>query len=458
MNAEEPLQSAVQTQQGSPAQKLPEDSKNLSRIPMLQQVSFLSLIHQWQPMGFRVRVDIPFISDDASFLFLVRNGPYIPPWYYAWREGTPPYVFHWNNTRPVMHALNDSFIYDAAVDARFPSQFPDKFPIYITQHDLPPVLATLAASFRKWRGDMQYRIRVVAGFATQGYLITTPIKNAHLPIGVYDEYSTVPPLVRQDLSFREGMINSYVPSDTSMFRHTEVTYPYEYPVPWYDQYHWLEQRTEVGSLGSDPVARTSTKLVIEPHGDNYLAVGFRGALESTKDSSFIVFELEYRASEGFEFADPGVPPYHMLQSAVYVKQPYSGGNELQWRVVKTIPSKDWQSNGIDSVTRKGAQTKTEAYKSKLAELVLPSTISPIVDHGKQPDLPTPKAPIYQECRYDSRSKTTYCLDNSGVWHSWPGDKRSTMKSFIVAGGRNPRSITEEIPELALSERERDFEY
>lgn len=449
MGSEEPVMAIEENDQTIVPSKLTEQAKVIA-MPLLPSVSFTSLIYQWQPMGFRVRFDLPFISDDSGFLFLVRNGPYIPMWFmpvHKGGEGLNARVFHWNNTRPVLHHRDGGWT-GLPVSSNPPLINKS---ISITQHDLPPIISTIAMSFRKWRGDMQYRFRIVAGFTTQGYLITTPIKNAHVPIGIYDEYSRCPSLLRLDTSYREGMANSYVPSDTSMFRHVEFTMPYEYPMPWYDQYHWLEQRTEVSEALIEGVK--ATKLVIEPCGDNFIGLGVRGAMESTKDKpSFVAVEIEYRCMEGFQFADPGIPPLSMLDSMQEVR--YSNWTpDATWRRIKTVPSDEWESDGINAIKKRGSHQQ-ESTLAKLTRLVNPPKPSTISDHGPQPEHST-VAPLYKQCRYDPRTKFTYCQDMQDKWHQWPGDLREKLSSSLVIKRTNRDT---DIPEEPSHAREVEFMY
>lgn len=184
------------------------------------------------------------------------------------------------------------------------------YPIQVTQHDMPPIISTIAQAFRFWRGDMEYRIRTVAGFATQGYTLAMPIKNAFVPIGIYDAYKVSPSIVRQDASYKSCMMNSYALADTSMFRHLEITYPYDYPTPYYDQFAWMSRRTAPSAnfvLGGKTPVQNEELYISEPHGDNFIAIGLRGNLAATQTGSQIMFELEYRCSEGFQFTDPFIP-------------------------------------------------------------------------------------------------------------------------------------------------------
>lgn len=351
MNNEEPIQNITLN---SPVQshKLKEQG-TVSSYCVPRPVSILSLMYQWQPMGIRIILDLPFTGNDSSSIFVVRNGPFIPRWDKDYEDTsnshTSPLItwsgykfknYAWNNTRNVFHgAIAD---YD--------------YPIKITQYDYPPILSSLSQCFRRWRGDMQYRIRVVAGFATQGYIIIRPIKNYFSPIGVYNEYNKPVGISEKDDSFRDGMINSYILADTSMFRHVELTYPYEYPAPYYDQYAWLSRR--VSPLGTatqgtrkqatDPFTYDpQTYILNEPHGDNWFAVSLRGNLSASAAGSQVIFELEYRACEGFQFADPGLPLQDMALPYAIVKGEIKG-HEIRsnYPPLKIIPSSTRQSDGL----------------------------------------------------------------------------------------------------------------
>lgn len=273
-------------------------------------------------MGIRVVINLPFVSDDSSFLFAIRNGPFIPD-LYPYQDtnnnagGLAPNpklpteqlsIYAWNNMRNVHHFQTYDVSKMQGVDLPdAPNHFPKDYPIEITYFDKPPPLATFATSFRRWRGDMQYRMRVVAGFATQGYVFVSPIKNIFSPIGMYNPFKYRLSFNRQDTSYREAMLNSYVMGDTSMFRHIEVTTPYEYPVDWYDQFAWMARRVSptTGRVGGNN-ARVCWSPV-EPHGDNYIVMGCRGEIAAAHTGAQLAIELEYRAVEGFQFADPFLP-------------------------------------------------------------------------------------------------------------------------------------------------------
>lgn len=328
MNAEEPITVVGDNvPAGSLAHKLPEQAK-IPVCNMPRQISMLNLMYQWQPMGFRIVIDLPFVSNDKSYLFAIRNGPFIPMFPYRYDDtnnvsedenfkttGDPnPKIaskdidcFAWNNTRPVVHFQTFDELNSSA-------KFPKDYGIKITQFDFPPFLSALSQMFRRWRGDMQYRIRTVAGFATQGYVIVSSLKNIPSPIWCGNPFIYRPSYIRQDTSYREAMMNAYVMSDTSMFRHIEITQQFEYPVQWYDQFMWLARR--VSPLSTSVVqAGPQYWSMSEPHGDNFTVVASRGSIAAAHTGAQLVFELEYRAVEGFQFADPFLPNQAMFQSA-----------------------------------------------------------------------------------------------------------------------------------------------
>lgn len=354
-NNEEPVQAInVNDQVSTQGKPLPEQPA-IPVCNMPRQVSMYNLLYQWQPMGIRIVLNLPFIGNDQDFLFYIRNGPFIP---------VPPqartYVDDFYDDNPELYqglvssygANNMGAVYLFGSKAGPYPDYNDKtknFPIVMTQYDLPPAISTIAQSFRRWRGDMQYRIRVVAGFATQGYIIITPLKNVYIPIGIYNQFKIRPAIQRQDKSYRYPMMNAYALADTSMYRHVEITMPYDYPTPYFDQYAWMARRVVPAPYWL-PYSGTNKPPVVgvpraggikaEPHGDNFIGIGLRGNLAATQVGSQIEFELEYRCCEGFQFADPFLPPTNMCQSTSAVQNLH-----LPYR----IPSRDYSSDGIGPV-------------------------------------------------------------------------------------------------------------
>lgn len=379
MSNEEPQYTQEQNVElPSESHKLPEQSR-LPECSIPRPFTFEHLIHQWQPMGIRVTLNLPFTGNDQDYIFAIRNGPFIPsPWYkyqdssaetlyksggdildptkrkFTTMDTYQTYAF--NNMRPVLHA-----------GPRFKTLTADQAAIYITQYDQPPILASLSTMFRKWRGTMHYRVRTVAGFTTQGYIFSSMVRNSPGFIGIYPTQNTAAGVQREDSSYRESMINSYVMGDTAMFRHFEVEVPFEYPVPFYDQFNWIGNRSRPANNfmwgTKDDKSRECKRIRNirnEPHGDNFVLFGLRGKLESSVQNSQITFELEYRAGDDFQFAEPFLPfNEHYLT-------PYANYKDTPVNIVQ-VPSDTYQTDGLHQFIAKKQQDEIQRPIPKIIE-------------------------------------------------------------------------------------------
>lgn len=431
MNNEEPSQTAEVQPLVTKTIELPlQASTSGPTIP--RPISVFSSIYQWQPMGIRVTLKLPFVGDDWGYLFVLRNGPFIP------RHGKPVTgqmvrdvgVYAYNNMRNVFLAPKADF---RVVNQL--TKFPENYPISCTTYDFPPMLSTMSQCFRRWRGDMQYRIRVVAGFGTQGYLIGSILKNEIMPVGIYNEYAETPLVTRNDFSYRELMAHGYVMSDTSMFRHLELTVPYDYPTPFYDQYDWIAHRVQPDFIGTVQDPKPRPEYFSSPHGDNFIIMALRGSIDA-QSTTTMQFELEYRAVEGFQFAEPGLPPEDALLSRTsFVK---NGSITL----VKTIPDSTLTSDGIGKISKgtyiepglgmpQGIDDQPlPGFKAlKLSPLL--ATLAPPSDSSSgaitYPYGP-PSGP-FKSVAMEQRAgrKLTHALRKDGTWISWVGDVRPEIE-------------------------------
>lgn len=386
---EEPQSTQIaNVQVANSGHKLPEQSR-VPRCDIPRAFGFDHLIHQWQPMGIRVVLNLPFTGNDQDFIFAIRNGPFIPRLFYQYTDSDGATEFKKdaptvldptkrkvtatrnyesyaiNNMRNVIHA-----------GKQYSSIVADESAITITQFDQPPILSSLSTMFRRWRGTMHYRVRTVAGFTTQGYIFSTLVRNSPGIIGVYPTQSQVAGVLREDASYREAMINSYIMGDTAMFRHFEVQVPFEYPVPYYDQYNWIGNRSRpadkfMWANDSKDVQQAETIRFIrnEPHGDNFLLIGLRGKLDSSVQNSQVTFELEYRAGDDFQFSDPFLPynNHYLVPQATFVKLPMS---------ILTVPSKDYTTDGLGGFVRSKSR---EVENNKTSHIVssVPNNLRPV---------------------------------------------------------------------------------
>lgn len=486
MSSEEVSQTAQEQPLEGEAVSVPLQVKR-AVVSIPRPIDIMGLIHQWQPMGIRVALKLPFVSDDWGYLFLIRNGPFIPRHNHFCEDinlklETTRYAF--NNMRNVFLLPRDGYWNDLV-------SYPDDYPLTLSIYDYPPMLATLAQCFRRWRGDMQYRVRVVAGFGTQGYLIAGNLKNEIMPVGIYDEYSATPNITRLDASYRQMMMNGYVMSDISMFRHLEVTVPYDYPTEWYDQYQWIANRSTPRQVTQMPSATanfayTNPRVISEISGDDFVAVGIRGSIES-RDTKVVVFELEYRAAEGFQFAEPGLPPWDMMvnrRNVVDAKHTFD--------LVKTMPAKMLWSDGVNTILEKfGSRDTVDTLPPILNDLAISAKTPTIRDRSPPPVFDRNKSPPklepvtkdgvsasstgkilypsghplgpFQSCAVDRRggSLYTHCRRKDGSWVSFYNDVRSAIQIHDTESDlwsdQRLRVVSEEhLIGLARTAREREF--
>nr|UMO75643.1 MAG: putative capsid protein 3 [Polycipiviridae sp.] len=378
----------------SASHKLPEQSQ-VSTCQIPRPFGFEHLIHQWQPMGIRVLLNLPFTGNDKDYVFAIRNGPFIPNMFYGYPDSTieaeqssgAPTVpdenrrllnnkknywsYAFNNMRPVI-----------AAGPRISTVKEGDNAVYITYFDQPPNLSDLSLMFRKWRGTMHYRIRTVAGFTTQGYIFASLIRNVPGQLGIFPTQSVSLSPPREDQSYREAMLNSYIMGDTAMFRHFEFQVPFEYPVPYYDQFAWIGNRSRPArnfiSTANFANQQKLRPLSGDPVGDNYILIGVRGRLESSVENGQIAFELEYRAGDDFQFSDPFVPNQNSFSPAT------------RWHEsavpTYTIPSKLYTTNGLEEFKAAGKQDEVKQVKRE---------ISPVIeDKTTTTQAPTNLRPIY----------------------------------------------------------------
>lgn len=405
MSNEEPQATQEQNVQiASEGHKLPEQSL-IPQCNIPRPFDFDHLIHQWQPMGIRVTLNLPFTGNDQDYIFAIRNGPFIPTMFYIYKDTSAEtqldgsgildptkrklnqldsyssYAF--NNMRNVIHAGKNYSKVEPDKDGK------PNTAIYITQYDQPPILASFATMFRKWRGSMHYRVRTVAGFTTQGYIFSSLVRNSPSIIGLYPTQNMVPGILREDRSYRESMINSYVMGDTAMFRHFEVEVPFEYPVPYYDQFNWIANRSRpannfMWNKPKDKDVETARLRNIrnEPHGDNYVLFGLRGKLESSVQNSQITFELEYRAGDDFQFADPFLPfnAHYLVPYADYVDQAVK---------IIQVPSSDYYTDGLHYYQK--TSKSSQAYVDNMqTTTTTPAPVAPQLSARLQSNTPSPR--------------------------------------------------------------------
>lgn len=268
----------------STVQALPEDSiKDTTNSLIASDTTFITMIYRWQPMGYRIVINLPFVSDDINPLFAIKVTPYIHPVFQLKSSATAGFVDNGSLYSVVYPSPSIASLTSTAVTC--------------TRYDVQPILASVASAHRFWRGSMKYTLRCVSNFAAQGYVILTVAKGlVGEQVSVTGDTLSLATNHRSiqgiDTSARRFMHHSYLKSDISFFRHNEVTVPFDYPVPFYDTYTSLDEERAM-SLGEIPEINCP---------DNFIVAYNRGGITGSTAGAQVVYELEYCPGDDMEFS------------------------------------------------------------------------------------------------------------------------------------------------------------
>lgn len=260
-----------------PAKPLPEDPiEDQTKALMSSDNQSITIYMRWQPMGYRIVINLPFVSDDINPLFAVQVTPYIFPVFQTWQTVASASPRYFSTIYPSPSTLSSTSL---AVTA--------------TRYDTPPALAVMACAYRFWRGSMMYRFRCVSNFVASGYVMFTTAKGlvASQVDGTTDLSNHHRAIQGLDAGAKRFLGNGYVMSDLSMFRHVEVNVPFEYPVSFYDTHRALFETYQ--SVASVPEINCP---------DNFVVAFSRGGITSPTDGAQVVYELEYAPGPDMEFS------------------------------------------------------------------------------------------------------------------------------------------------------------
>jgi len=235
-----------------------------------------SITRRWQPTGYRVIVKMPYVSDDYNPMFGIVVNPYLPC------QSTSNSKYY----SPIYPLPNTS--------TGLVTENTEDIPIQIVRYDLPPPLSMLSTAFKFWSGSLKYRLRVVSGAFSQGYIVAgvkKGIQPTYLWPGATLDHGTLQDCWRQstsiDNSYSDFMINSYTMSDLALYRHLEIEVPYTLATPLFDQSNFL--------------ANLSTTTRIQPYliPLDMIIVGARGTMTPTTGTTELVIEVEYCGGDDF---------------------------------------------------------------------------------------------------------------------------------------------------------------
>lgn len=344
---------------GSASNKAPEQPLTTTTIANQQSnADFKDMATRWQPMNARFIIPLPYVADDRSPILAVDALP-------MWRQpgGTDyvsdyyPYfpVPGWGGVRTTPIAGPHMVIYGP-----------------------PPPIVQIMCAHRFVRSGMKFRFRCVSNFLASGYVISGVLKGAHfrnMPSAAKLE-STIRGIPELNQGYNPFMLNSFVESDVSMFRHIEVDAPYEYPLSYADTTRRLEENYAL-------VAATATDYRLKREMRNFIILAPRGSITSDTPGAQLVYELEICASEDFDvrgfigwsFEIGSIswrPPY------LYPAQPAAVNFSIEESTEDKAES-SWKSREVKknfrSVTPKSMRqspeeifAKLELTRSRLAEL------------------------------------------------------------------------------------------
>jgi hypothetical protein len=347
MNNTEQMENSLRTIEIVPEQSpkpteglLPETVINLPNLSARDAMSMRSLIQNFCPTGWKVVVNLPFVPNPSRALFLIRCTPFSPPLQPQSRED---WIAIRNNLSPILFdPLHTGFNDTANSYAEIPAG------ISITQYQEPNLLSLMTAAHRYWSGTINYHIRVVGDFIMNGYIYATKHRQLMIPTGRYNEYQYTPYIPKLDVSTNSAMQNSYIRSDLSMFRHMEITVPYERAIKT-DMFEWSVNRV-LAAVQSDLPAEYFTNEAL----DDFIGIYAESPLTSSGTGKQIEFIIETSAGPDFDLKQP-LP----LNSALFRPNSYLVGPNGKptnavyenYNIPFVRPDTTISSNGINAIAK-----------------------------------------------------------------------------------------------------------
>lgn len=339
-----------------------EVSKNevqpVPKLTLLTPINTSDQIYTYQPMGIRLTLKLPFVSNDRDHLFAIR----VNPLWYTPSEANKYFVTSsatiFGNMNPIrLHAPNEFTNSLSADDLVPPTPWTSivNSTVDMVMHSPPPLITRIASAHRFFKGGLSYQIRTTSQFTNQAnvYLTSTPpmLENFaclngqqsvddFVPCNVYftDDLtdnnfynkiipymSVVQPTMPRLTKYLTGYQgNNYVNMDLTSVRHAEITVPFQNPNPRVDMMEMIrniavqDQYTKSGSVLNHNCY------------SQWLIMGLKAGVAEGAGPKQIEFELYIRAEQDFELSG-------------YVAYPpmlYSEEQVLPARLPCAVPSSD----------------------------------------------------------------------------------------------------------------------
>lgn len=261
--------------------------------------SLTNTIYTWQPVGLRIVINVPAVTDNVHPLFaLVANPLFMHPYYLQKRFG------YLNN--------NYGGIFINNVQPAFTPNVVNTG-VKFTWYNVPCITAMLALFHRKWRGDISFMLKTTGSFVNYGVISASPSYGATIPYQKselqFPNMADARPKVvgYPTTNCYDSQMNATVLSDISSERHMQVTIPYRHPQPWFDQFQWLADCMP-RLIQPDNIMDFSPQVLNCTH--SLLNVAPLNGLGATTPAGgdFIAYEVYMKVEPGFQFADRHVLP------------------------------------------------------------------------------------------------------------------------------------------------------
>lgn len=275
-----------------PEKILSQPKASDSGFLMYKNISMIDTIYEFQPMGLRIIIDLPFEGNDRFPIFGIKVTPYIP---HIVMES-----YMMRDPAEANRLLNGMWPISLPYGASLGGEtFPDDFRLRVLQHSYPPFISQLAHMYRFWRGSLSYQFRVVSNFTNQAYtFLSTSMNVPHLSRPHSFNFRSINyPWYSQN--FSSYMTQAYIPNDLSIQRHAEVTVPYSQELPYYDQHTDMDYAVNA-TIGTDNKGPVSNFY-------NWLGYFNRGAITGGTGTNQILLELHMKAEPDFVFTGEIMP-------------------------------------------------------------------------------------------------------------------------------------------------------
>lgn len=280
-------------------------AKNVSNVastvprPLMPPAILTAEIYKWQPMGVRVTIKLPLVSNDKAPLFRIRVTP---------RLLTPARCLQlFQNAPSAYRNLFPVKLCTTKTTSANTDLFPDDSAVVLTQYAPPPLIASLVEGHRFWSGGLSYQIRCTSQMTNQAQVFWYPTPAVPDIFAFFDgsenyrAFSTDISQVYPSDYENTLQANSFVHADLSITRHCEVTVPYEKPFAKHDLFHeelgaiaWQD-----GDSGTD-IAGTFSQ---------WLNLGLKAGIDAGSGPREIFLELYIRAEPDFVCSGyRGFPP------------------------------------------------------------------------------------------------------------------------------------------------------